>query len=184
MIIKGGFLTMGSKRIGLARVEALLENLKREINWSTTTQKNFKTSVVLSGGGATTLTAADSGATCVFDTAAASTFTLPDPELGMSFTFVSTITATGDHEVIAGTDDHGFFGGCLIMNTTADQTNAFSAATDGNNDYITMNGSTTGGIAGSMIHVSAILGASAAKCWAVHATLIGSGNTTTPFADA
>jgi len=37
MIIKGGFLTMGSKRIGLARVEALLENLKREIDWGTAT---------------------------------------------------------------------------------------------------------------------------------------------------
>ncbi len=29
---------MGSKRIGLARVEALLENLKREINWGSGTQ--------------------------------------------------------------------------------------------------------------------------------------------------
>ena len=28
---------MGSKRIGLARVEAMLENLKREINWGTAT---------------------------------------------------------------------------------------------------------------------------------------------------
>jgi len=33
MIIKGGFLTMGTKRVGLARIEALLENLKREISW-------------------------------------------------------------------------------------------------------------------------------------------------------
>jgi hypothetical protein len=32
MIIKGGFLTMGTKRLGLARVEALIENLKRDIN--------------------------------------------------------------------------------------------------------------------------------------------------------
>ena len=31
MIIKGGFLTMGTKRVGLARMEALMENLKREI---------------------------------------------------------------------------------------------------------------------------------------------------------
>jgi len=143
-----------------------------------------KATVVLSGGGATVLSAADSGATCVFDTAAASTFTLPAPELGMKFTFISAITATGDHEVIAGTNAQGYLGGVLIMNTTADQTNAFSAATDGENDYMTMNGTTTGGIAGSMFHVAAILGAGAAKSWAVHGTLIGSGNTTTPFADA
>ena len=143
-----------------------------------------KATVVLSGGGATTLTAANSGATCIFDTAAASTFTLPEPELGMKFTFISTITATGDHEIIAATNDYGFLGGCLIMNTTADQTNAFSAATDGNNDYITMNGTTTGGIAGSMVHVVAVTSTDGAKAWAVHGTLIGSGNTTTPFADA
>ena len=180
---------MGTKRVGLARVEALLENLKREISWGSTTHAGFKTTVVLSGGGATVLTAADSGATCVFDTAAASTFTLPSPELGMKFTFISAITAAGDHEIIGDTDTYGFLGGCLIMNTVADQCNAFSAATDGENDYITMNGSTTGGIAGSMVHVAAILdsgllGTGAVKSWAVHGTLIGSGNTTTPFADA
>lgn len=140
--------------------------------------------VVLSGGGATTLTAANSGATCIFDTAAASTFTLPAPELGMRFTFISVITATGDHEIIAGTNDHGFLGGVQIVSTTADETNAFSAATDGNNDYITMNGTTTGGIAGSIVHVYAILGTSAAKTWAAHGSLVGSGAMATPFADA
>ena len=146
--------------------------------------------VVLSGGGATTLTADDSGATCVFDTAAASTFTLPTPELGMSFTFVSTITATGDHEIITNTDTYGYLGGATIVSTTADETNAFSAAVDGENDYITMNGTTSGGIAGSVVHVYAIVGQAEglstgeAKSWAVHASLIGSGAMVTPFADA
>ena len=141
-------------------------------------------SVVLSGGGATVLSAANAGATCVFDTAAASTFTLPSPELGMRFTFITTITATADHVIQAGTNTYGFLGGVHIMNTTADQTNAFSAAVDGENDFITLNGSTTGGIAGTMVHVAAILGANAVRAWVVHGTLIGSGNTVTPFADA
>ena len=140
--------------------------------------------IVTNGGEAVTLTEANSGAICTFNTAGASTFTLPAPEAGMYFTFISTITATGDHEIIAATNDYGVLGGCLIMNTTADQTNAFSAATDGNNDYITMNGTTTGGIAGSMVHVVAVTSTDGAKAWAVHGTLIGSGNTTTPFADA
>jgi hypothetical protein len=35
MIIKGGFLTMGTKRVGLARVEALIENLQRDLDLST-----------------------------------------------------------------------------------------------------------------------------------------------------
>jgi hypothetical protein len=42
MIIKGGFLTMGSKRIGLARIEAMLENLKRDINWGSTTHSGYR----------------------------------------------------------------------------------------------------------------------------------------------
>ena len=140
--------------------------------------------VVLSGGGTTTLTAANAGATCVFNVAATSNFTLPAPQLGMRFTFVSSITATADHVIQAGTNTYGFLGGVLIMNTTADQTNAFSAAVDGENDFITLNGSTTGGIAGTMVHVAAILGANAVRAWVVHGTLIGSGNTVTPFADA
>jgi hypothetical protein len=32
MIIKGGFLTMGTKRVGLARMEALMENLDRALD--------------------------------------------------------------------------------------------------------------------------------------------------------
>jgi len=47
-----------------------------------------------------------------------------------------------------------------------------------------MNGTTTGGIAGSIVHVAAILDSGAVRAWAVHGTLIGSGNTVTPFADA
>ena len=76
------------------------------------------------------------------------------------------------------------------MSTTADETNAFSAAVDGENDYITMNGTTSGGIAGSVVHVYAIVGQAEglstgeAKSWAVHASLIGSGAMVTPFADA
>ena len=177
---------MGTKRIGLARIEALVENLKREVAFGAgTTLKGFRKQVVLSGGGTTTLTAADSGAFCIFDTAAASNFTLPAPKLGMHFTFIQTIINTADHVIQAATDDHGFLGGVMIMNTTADQTNAFATATDGNNDFITLNATTTGGAAaGSRIEVVAILNASAAKCWAVTAHLIGSGNTITPFGDS
>jgi hypothetical protein len=143
-----------------------------------------KNTVVLSGGGATTLTESDSGATCVFDTAAASTFTLPEPELGMYFTFISSITATGDHEIICPTNAEGFLGGVQIVSTTADETNSFMAAVDGENDYITMNGTTTGGIAGSIVHVVAILASGAARAWVAHGSLLGSGAMATPFADA
>ena len=144
-----------------------------------------KSNVILNGGVTYVLHADDSGAACIFDTAGASNFTLPDPTLGMRFTFIQTIINTADHVIQSSTNDHGFLGGVLMMNTTADQTDTFSTATDGNNDFITLNATTTGGAAaGSRIEVVAILNASAAKCWAVTGTLICSGAGITPFGDA
>ena len=146
--------------------------------------KGFR-GVVLSGGGTTTLTAEDSGKVCVFDTAATSNFTLPTPQVGMKFTFIQTIINTADHVIQSATDGHGFLGGVMIMNTTADQTNAFASDVDGSNDFITLNATTTGGAAaGSRIEVVALSSTSAAGVWAVSGTIIGSGNTITPFGDS
>jgi len=144
-----------------------------------------KVEIILNGGTTRVLTAEESGAYCIFDAAGASNFTLPDPALGMKFTFIQTIINTADHVIQSSTNDHGFLGGVLMMNTTADQTDTFSTATDGNNDFITLNATTTGGAAaGSTIEVVAILNSSAAKCWAVTGNLIISGAGATPFGDA
>tara|TARA_R110000824_G_scaffold171441_1_gene349028 strand:+ start:234 stop:1076 length:843 start_codon:yes stop_codon:yes gene_type:complete len=45
MIINGGFYIMGSKRIGLARTQALIENLKRELNLADSTLEGGATMV-------------------------------------------------------------------------------------------------------------------------------------------
>jgi len=137
---------------------------------------------VLAAGAGQLLVAADSGKTIIFGAAEATLITLPAPELGMVFNFVSAITATGDHEIQAKTNNHGFLGGVSIVSSTVGESDAFSAAAAGTNDFITMNGTTKGGIAGSGLRIVAILDASAAKCWAVTGTLIGSGTIATPFA--
>jgi len=139
---------------------------------------------ILAAGTGHVLTGADAGKTIVFNAAAATTVKLPAPELGMVFNFVTAVTATADHVIQAATNDHGFLGGVLFMNTTADQTDAFAAAVDGNNDFITMNGTTSGGHAGSHWRIVAVLDASAAKCWVATGTTIGSGAAVTPFGDA
>ena len=144
---------------------------------------NFGAKLLAAGTGHT-LTAADSGKTIIFNAAAATTVKLPAPAIGMVFNFVTAVTATADHVIQAETDDHGFIGGCVYTNTTADQTNAFAADTDGSNDFITMNGTTTGGHAGSTWRIVGILAASAAACWVATGQLIGSGNTITPFGDS
>ena len=133
---------------------------------------------------AVVLTASDSGKTVIFNVNVASTVTLPEPELGMKFSFLTTVTATEDHVIKTSTNDHGFLGGVSVHSSSAGSSAHFTAATDGNNDFITMNGTTTGGFAGSRVDVVAILGASAAKCWAVSGSIHGSGSLVTPFGDA
>ena len=173
---------MGTKRVGLARMEALMENLKREIQLNQATLVGQKVSVKSVGNATTTLTADDSGCYCLFDNAAASNVILPAPAAGLEFTFVTTVTATADHVIKTATlNTDGFLGGVLTNSTTADNSDCFSADADGSNDHITLNGSTTGGLAGSRIHLVCIDG----ENWAVDGQLVASGGTVaTPFGDA
>tara|TARA_R110000744_G_scaffold93713_1_gene181011 strand:+ start:1163 stop:1654 length:492 start_codon:yes stop_codon:yes gene_type:complete len=137
---------------------------------------------ILAAGAGQLLSASDAGKTIVFGAAAATLITLPEPELGMVFNFVSAITATGDHEIQALTNAEGFVGGISIHSTTAGNSDLFSANAAGTDDFITMNATTTGGKAGSVLRIVAILDASAAKCWVVSGNLLGSGTLATPFA--
>ena len=141
--------------------------------------------VILSGGGTTTLVEGDSGALCVFDTAAASQFTLPAISLGMYFEFVATIDPSADHVIATGPDAEGFLGGVGTFSTTvAEGGDWFAAATDGENDNITLDGDTLGGKEGTYIMVTAILNATAAKAWVVTGYTGGVGTLATPFGDA
>lgn len=171
---------MGTKRIGLARVEALVENLKRELSLGQATLVGHKKKVLTMSDGLV-LTADDSGAYCLFAAAAATAVTLPAPAAGLEFTFVTTVTATADHVVKTATlNTDGFLGGVLTNSTTAGQADCFSADADGSNDFITLNGSTTGGLAGSRIHVVCIDG----ENWAVDGQLVATGTAATCFGDA
>ena len=140
---------------------------------------------LLVAGAANTVTAADSGKIIVFNVAVATLCTLPAPALGMKFTFITSIAATGDHEIQALTDGHGFLGGVTVTSTTAAKADFFSAAAAGSDDFITQTGGTNGGGAGSMITITALSSTSGAGCWLVSGNLLGTGATTvTPFAAA
>ena len=138
---------------------------------------------LLTAGASQTVTAADSGKIIVFNVAAATLCTLPAPKVGMKFTFITSILATGDHEIQAATNGHGFLGGVTVVSTTAAKADAFSANANGADDFITMTGGTNGGGAGSIVTVVGIANASAAGCWLVSGNLLAVGSTTvTPFA--
>jgi len=96
--------------------------------------------------------------------------------LGAQFTFVVVTAATDMDIVTDGTDK--FVGGAYtgIDDSAAGKTFISGAS----NDVITQNGTTKGGLAGSIVVVSAIASAK----YHVAAQLLGSGTLVTPFADA
>ena len=95
--------------------------------------------------------------------------------IGASFYFYVDLTATDVQIVTDGTDK---FTGAAMIAVDDGAKKAFFPSTD--NDVLSMNGTTTGGIVGSVIQVTALETAQ----YLVHNTLIlGSGTIVTPFSD-
>jgi len=95
--------------------------------------------------------------------------------VGASFYFYVDTTATDVQIVTDGTDK--FVGAAMIAVDDGAKKAFFPAAS---NDVLSMNGTTTGGITGSVVQVTALQSAE----YLVHNTLIlGSGAIATPFSD-
>lgn len=134
---------------------------------------------VIQGQGATaTLTAAQSGATVLFDRAAGIVYTLPAPVVGLTFTFVYTVTVTSNaYKVITNTGTVFLKGGVTVMNNGAASGESFGA--DGSTIVaFSSNGTTTGGIQGGAVVLTCL----SSTLWAVSGSLTGSGTVATPFA--
>ena len=97
--------------------------------------------------------------------------------LGMTFTFV-VVTAATDMDIK--TDGTDKFLGMVYTGITTAATGKIWVSDVSSNDVITQNGSTQGGVAGSVIRITAIASAK----YFVEGTLLGSGTIATPFADA
>ena len=95
--------------------------------------------------------------------------------LGASFFFVVETAATDMDILTDGTDK--FVGGLYTGVSDATGKTFISGAS---NDVITMNGTTKGGLVGSIVQVTAMASAK----YAVQGITLGSGTLVTPFADA
>jgi hypothetical protein len=95
--------------------------------------------------------------------------------LGAQFTFIVVTAATDMDIKTDGTDK--FVGG---LYTGVDDATGKTFISGASNDVITQNGSTKGGLAGSIVRVTAIASAK----YAVEGLILGSGTIVTPFADA
>ncbi len=106
------------------------------------------TKVIVSGSGATVaLTAAQSGATVLFDRAAGIVFTLPANTPGIYFDFYVTVTITTNAaKVITATGTELLVG--VINNTDTDSSDAIAnwkSLVAAGNVAVSMNGTTSGG---------------------------------------
>ena len=95
--------------------------------------------------------------------------------LGATYFFVVETAATDMDILTDGTDK--FVGG---LYTGVDDATGKTFISGASNDVITMNGSTKGGLADSIVKVTAI----ADNKYAVEGLILGSGTIVTPFADA
>jgi len=95
--------------------------------------------------------------------------------LGAQFTFIVVTAATDMDITTDGTDK--YVGGTYTGVTDATGKTFISGAS---NDVITMNGTTKGGLAGSIVRCTAIASAK----YSIEGIILGSGTLVTPFADA
>lgn len=135
--------------------------------------------LVTAAGATETLTSADCGQTTLLDTDAGSVITLPAATgSGCIFRFLVTDGVGSNAHVINVVGNDEFVGGLINIGTTADQTDAFTAAQGGDTDRISMNGTTSGGLEGTFIVIQDV----AADDWALWGTVVGTDASASPLA--
>lgn len=142
-----------------------------------------KLPVLPSGAATVTLTAAQSGSQCLFDSAAGVVYTLPAPATGLYYDFIVTTTITSNAAKVITSAGTIFLVGAInygILDTTpgANPGPKFTAANGTTHVSISSNGSTTGGIIGSAFRISNL----SATLWYISGIVIASGTISTPFA--
>ena len=121
----------------------------------------------------------ESGALCLFYAAAATTYTLPTPVVGMFFDFNVIITGTGAFKVITKTIASEFLNGGVQIGSETLLESADSFAANGTTHVaVLMDADTKGRIkGGGFMRFTAI----STTVWAVEGFLVGAGTLATPF---
>lgn len=125
-----------------------------------------------------TLLAEESGALCMFDRAAGVVYTLPAPVKGMQFEFATSTTITSNSAKIITNAGTVFLVGLVLVVGGTTETVASADFNGTTHVACTMNGTTTGGVIGDRITVTAI----SSTQWAISGIASGSGTVATPAA--
>ena len=171
---------MGTKRIGLARVQGLIENLKRDLNMNAATLRNVavKKNVVQLTETTYAPTAEESGTIFAF-VGDECTVTLPQAAVGLEYTFVCAATAHATSVITTQTAD-GLAGALICTTAALNNTNLTNTTSIIDSwattiDTFTLNGTTQGGLLGTQVTFTAV----SSEMWNVSGIKIGSGNLVT-----
>lgn len=134
----------------------------------------------VSGSGATvTLTAAQSGSKIMFDRAAGIVFTLPAPQVGLSYEFYTPVTVTSNaYKVITNTGTVLLIGGYSSIDTDSSEADLYMRGNGTDHVSVSMNGSTTGGLIGTALTFTCV----SSLLWLVEGKVHCSGNPASAFA--
>ena len=146
---------MGTKRVGLARTQALIENLKRELSMGANTSLAGLERPIKLVTAATTLTAADSGKLIHWTHGSAHDITLPDATVGLHFEFILLAGAAANHNIVSQTDDVIF--GKVVVNDNADDKVGTQVVLKGagkDKVFLHKTGNTSGGDAGDTVRLT------------------------------
>jgi hypothetical protein len=126
---------------------------------------------IIADGTSISVTAAQSGGLIVCDSGAAATFTLPNAVVGLTYDIICP--ATTDASTFFNCAASDFFEGTIFTLATDTDAVPFESTGDGSaDDRLTLNGTTTGGAAGSFLNLTCVT----ADKWMVSGTLLGSGS--------
>jgi hypothetical protein len=142
-----------------------------------TFQKNVVGPLVAS----TTLTQAQSGSIIQLGIATGMTVTLPAPVVGTSFSFlVTTAVTSNSYKIITNTGTVLLQGAYVIGYSTLTDCEMFQSVIGSSNISFNMNGSTSGGLVGTLITFDCV----SSTLWQVSGTNFGSGTVVTSFANS
>ena len=134
---------------------------------------------VIDGVGATrTLAPEESGALCLFDSAAGVVYTLPAPQVGMRFEFLTKTTITSNSAKVLTDAATTFLVGGVALSNSGATTGQFFAGNGTTHRSTNGNGTTTGGVIGDRLRFTAI----SSTQWAVDGVMNQTGTAATPFA--
>lgn len=147
------------------------------------TQKQTFISTINASSGNTTLTTGKRGQTFLFDSATGITYTLPTPTdggvAGLEYHFIITNTVTsGNHKII--TDAATTFLLGAVVTGSAGGASIMTQGDGSANIAVTMNGSTTGGFKGTILHFKSLNSTQ----WEVSGNNVSGGTPATPFANS